>query len=273
MDIENLRTYIALCDIMNFSRTAEELFISQSTVSNRIRDLEAEAGVKLLERDRHTVSMTEEGRTFLEYAKRIVDMEDACKRAVSGKDFRIRIGATNALYESVLKDKLLEKVAQGGMFSVTLGHSAGLLDMIGQGLLDAAYVYQPYRKAGYICEECLEDELVLLCRTDINTFPDGISHEELETIPCAVCNFALQDIGVYLREIYPQGYIFPLEIDNSSKVKDYLDAGLGYSFLPRQMVIREIQSGRYAEIPPRDFARLKIHGYRVCRADMASLLP
>ncbi len=273
MDTENLRTYIALCDIMNFSRTAEELFISQSTVSNRVRELEEEAGVKLLVRDRHTVSLTEEGRTFLEYAKRIVDMEDACKSAVSGKGFRIRIGATNALYESILKDKLLEKVSQGGMYSVTLGHSAGLVEMLQGGLLDAAYVYQPYRKSGYSCEECLEDELVLLCRADINAFPEGITLKELASIPCAVCNFALQDIGVYLREIYPQGYIFPFEIDNSSKIKDYLDAGLGYSFLPRQEVMHELQSGRYAEIPPKDFARLKIRGYRICRADMASLLP
>ncbi len=273
MDTENLRTFIALSDIKNFSRTAEELFISQSTVSNRIHDLEEEAGVKLLVRDRHTVSLTEEGRTFLEYAKRIVDMEDACRRAVTGKDVRIRIGATNALYESVLKDRLLEKVAQGAMFSVTLGHSAGLVEMLGDGLLDAAYVYQPYRKSGFVCEECLEDELVLLCRADINSYADGITLKELETIPCAVCNFALQDIGVYLREIYPQGYIFPFEIDNSSKVKDYLDAGLGYSFLPRQMVSREIHSGRYAEIPPKDFARLKIHGYKVCRADIKDLLP
>ncbi len=273
MNSESVKTFVLLCDLKSFSQTAQKLFISQSAVSARVKELEAEMGCKLLFRDKHSVTLTKEGKVFLDYAKRMSDMEDAAKNAVAGNSFRLRVGATNSLYESVVKDKILKNLSSGATYSVTLGHSEELIEKLGDGLLDVAYIYVPYTKSGFVCEECLEDELVLVCRADINGFPDGIRMDELRDIPCAVCNFALRDIGSYLAEIYPPNYVFPLDIDNSSKVKDFLDAGLGYSFLPREMVAAELKSGRYAEVRPLDFSSLKIRGYRSYREDVRNLLP
>ena len=51
MDTTTLRTFIALAQIKNFTKTAQQLFVAQSTVTNRIRDLETELGKSLFVRN------------------------------------------------------------------------------------------------------------------------------------------------------------------------------------------------------------------------------
>ena len=267
MNTDNLRTFLLLVKLKNFTRVAEQLFIAQSTVTNRIAELEREMDVKLLRRDTRNVALTEEGKTFYDYARRIVEMEDACVSAVRGGLRQIRLGATNAIYEGALKAPIFEGIAQGKLYRVTIGHTSGLLEMLWDGLLDVAYVYQDVRRAGYSCRPYWQDELILLVRSDKNAFPGGITQEQLKDIPCAMCNFSLQEVGSYLRELFPAGHVFPFEVDNSNKVKDYLAAGLGYAFLPRGIVQEELESGLLCEVPPLDFDRMPIPSYFICRTE------
>ena len=266
MDTENLRTYLSVVRFCNFTRAAEQLFVAQSTVTNRILELKREAGVKLLRRDTRNFSLTEEGKLFAEYARRIVELEDALKSAVRGGERQQRLGATNAVYEGMLKERIFGGIAAGGHFRVTLGHSAELLEQLWSGSLDAVYGYQAVKRAGYSCTPFFEDELVLLVRRDKNAFPRGVTKAELRKLPCAMCNFSLEEIGSYLRELFPAGQVFPFEVDNSNKVKDFLAAGLGYAFLPRGIVKKELEEGLLAEVAPVGFSRMKLKSYRVCRA-------
>ncbi len=272
MNTENLRTFLLLSKLKNFTQTAARLFVAQSTVTNRITELERELGVRLFERDQRNVSLTEAGERFAEYARRMTELEDAGKKAVSGSAKRsLRIGATNAIYESAIKERLFGRLSDGAEYKIVLGHSAELLQMLGDGMLDAAYSYQPWRKSGFSCIPFFRDELVLLVRSDRNGFPDGIRRQQLAEIPCAMCNFALQDVGAYLSELFPVGKRFSLEIDNSSKVIDFLSAGLGYSFLPRGLVKERLNKGELSEVKPLDFKPLVIDSYRLCRVGEDSL--
>ena len=57
MDTTTLRTFIALAQIKNFTKTAQQLFVAQSTVTNRIRDLETELGKSLFVRNHKQVEL------------------------------------------------------------------------------------------------------------------------------------------------------------------------------------------------------------------------
>jgi DNA-binding transcriptional LysR family regulator len=76
MDTQNLKTFLVLCDLKNFTKTADQLFLAQSTVTNRIAELEKELGKKLFLRDKKNINLTEEGKLFYDYAKRIVELEE-----------------------------------------------------------------------------------------------------------------------------------------------------------------------------------------------------
>lgn len=75
MELEHLREFTVLAETLNFARTAERLFTTQSTVSKHIKDLETELGVSLFSRTSRAVALTEDGLLFLPYAERILQTQ------------------------------------------------------------------------------------------------------------------------------------------------------------------------------------------------------
>jgi DNA-binding transcriptional LysR family regulator len=71
MEIRNLMTFIRVAELCNFTRAADALGYTQSTVSFQIKQLEEELGCLLFERINHTVSLTAEGERLLEYAQSV----------------------------------------------------------------------------------------------------------------------------------------------------------------------------------------------------------
>lgn len=65
MDIKNLATFIQAAEMNSFTKAAQKLGYSQSTVSFQIKQLEEELNVRLFERISHTVALTEEGHELL----------------------------------------------------------------------------------------------------------------------------------------------------------------------------------------------------------------
>ena len=64
MDIESLNTFLTLASTRSFTRTANQLFVAQSTVTNRINELEKELKLKLFNRNNKSVALTPDGERF-----------------------------------------------------------------------------------------------------------------------------------------------------------------------------------------------------------------
>src|SRR4051812_40242293 len=77
MDLKWLRTFITAAKHENFRKTAEELFISQPTVTVQIKLLEEEIGSTLFQRDGRKVGITEDGRRFLPHAQKLLASYEA----------------------------------------------------------------------------------------------------------------------------------------------------------------------------------------------------
>lgn len=75
MELEYLKEFSVLAKTLSFSRTAERLFTTQSTISKHLRSLEAELGMPLFVRTNRHVELTEEGRDFLSYAERMLQLQ------------------------------------------------------------------------------------------------------------------------------------------------------------------------------------------------------
>ncbi|MCI7309759.1 MAG: LysR substrate-binding domain-containing protein [Prevotella sp.] len=78
MELRQLKYFLKASETLNFSEAAKALFITQSTLSQQIRQLENEMGVTLFERNSHEVSLTEVGIQLQPYAQQAIAAADAC---------------------------------------------------------------------------------------------------------------------------------------------------------------------------------------------------
>ena len=266
MNTEELKTFIFLSKVKNFTLAAEQMFIAQSTVTNRISELEKEVGKRLFTRGSKTVALTEEGKIFLKYAERIIELQETSLEeinAVSAYTRKFSIGAIHATYETYVRP-LVDECLKNNTFTsvkVVLGHSLDLIQLLQDNVLDLVFSSVPLKRTGYVCEVFDSDRLVLVAGKGLNRYPEGVTQEELTHIPYLMCNFALSEVGAFIRSLFPKNYVFRLEVDNSSKLFHYLENGLGYSFLPYKMIKSELESGILEEVPLKDFSAPQVMTY------------
>lgn len=266
MNSQAIKTFITLAKLNSFSQTADSLFISQSTVTKRICELEKEVGKILFVRDKRHVSLTEDGRIFLGYAKRIAELEEASLKEMHScvtYQNSLRIGSTNSIYECHLFPLIsaFENASTQHSVKVTIGHSSDMIQQLTDGILDLIFTSVPLNRIGYECQRFHTDHLVLVTGYENTEYAKGIKKDELTLIKYMMCNFALNDVGDFIRNLFPHHYQFKFEIDNSTKLIPYLIQGNGYSFLPDKMIERELLEQKLRVIPLLDFETPKINSY------------
>ena len=270
MTSEELITFIHVSKVKNFTLAAAQLGIVQSTVTNRIWELEKEVGKRLFHRKARTVKLTEEGEIFLRYAERILELESTSveeMNAISRHSRKFSIGAINASYETHVRPLVEQCLKDNEVTSVKvmLGRSLDLIQQLQDNTLDMVFSAMPLKRLGYACDVYGEERVVLVCAKGRNEYPDGIMQEQLPKIPYLMCDFMSSEVGVFIRSLFPQDYIFRLEVDNSSKLLPYLENGLGYAFLPYHMVKTRLDNGILEEVPLADFTAPNITTYLIYR--------
>lgn len=82
MNLNQIKSFLAITKTLNFTAAARQLQIPQSTISRQINDLEAQLEVRLFYRTKRDVHLTDEGRTFLPFAREIAEAADKGTKAV-----------------------------------------------------------------------------------------------------------------------------------------------------------------------------------------------
>lgn len=85
MTTERLEEFAVLANILNYSKAAEKLFISQPILSRHIKELERELGAALFVRDTHSVELTDEGKFLLKWVRPLLEKTERTVSALSGE--------------------------------------------------------------------------------------------------------------------------------------------------------------------------------------------
>lgn len=266
MDFETLKTFLVLSDTRNFTQAANQLFVAQSTVTNRINELEKELHVRLFFRNNRVVELTAEGEQFLLYAEKVMKLTEVSMAEISSlgkfKNF-LRIGSSDSIYEGHLAPIIWEhqKKHPEDALKISIGLSSQLLEQLQNNLLDVVFSYLPLKKAQYHCSVFRQDSMVLVTDRNNTRYQKGITQNDLLHENYLMCNFALQDVGQFIRGLFPKYHTFSLEIDDCSKILPFLPGQNSYTFLPQDMAKPLLDAGKLRTIPLLDFQTPVINSY------------
>ncbi|CAN5132642.1 LysR family transcriptional regulator [soil metagenome] len=154
MDVRSLECFIAVAEELHFRRAAERLHLTQPSLSQRIRLLEAEVGAPLFKRDRRHVSLTSAGSVFLAPARQAVEQLRHATRlamlATRGEVGRLRLGFTviafyGALPAAVRRFRQRHPAVDVELFEM---NSPSLEAALRQGDIDLGVLHPPLGTPG-----------------------------------------------------------------------------------------------------------------------------
>jgi LysR family hydrogen peroxide-inducible transcriptional activator len=200
--IKQLHYLAALSEHLNFTRAAETCFVTQSTLSAGLKELENVLGAKLVERDRQTVLMTPIGlevakraRTILAAAQDLVEITDRAAEPMTGQ---LRLGVIPTIAPFLLPQslRLLRERYPALRLALREDLTAHLLQRLGNGQLDFALIALPYETANLLVEPLFDDDLWIVGRKD----DPEVKAKKVDVTPSMSDRLLLLEEGHCLRD-------------------------------------------------------------------------
>jgi LysR family transcriptional repressor of citA len=267
MNTESLKTFIILAQCNSFTKTAQKLMMAQPTISNRIKELEAEIGQVLFVREKNSVSLTEAGKIFLGDAVKILELENAAITKANMSmacSENLTLGCTHTLFDCYVLEGAIRFAKNNPHIPMKLdiAHSHEILTELGNSNLDLAYTYYPFRHGRYICRPFIKEPLVLVTNGRNRVYEGGISKNELMRIPIVFSDITDANNFTWLPSSQKRHL---LQVNIISKIVPFLKNGDWYCFLPRNLVKKDVEEGNLIEIPLLKMPDLKKQSYVIYR--------
>ena len=170
MDIQLAKTFLEIMSAGSFQEAAKRLFVTQTTVTARVKSLEEALGCRLFIRNRAGASLTQEGERFVEYAKDLVFTWQRAKLDFSvpnQSEPSLIIGVENSLWNPLLVETINQLQAEQHtkdsckiIFDARIEAEARLIEQLDCGILDAVLVHKPHYRSNFVVELLVEEKLI-----------------------------------------------------------------------------------------------------------------
>lgn len=233
MNINHMKAFLEVASNGNFQVAAENLYITQSTVSARIKVLEDQLNTQLFIRKRDGSELTNAGKNFIRYATSAVRAWEQAKLEVAlpdELDGMIALGVQMNLWQQITPQWIerLKITAPEIGTRVVMDYSDSLLTQLSDGVLDLTLTYIPRQQANITSEKLLEDKLVL-----VSTYPRKVASGWVE-------DYVFVDWGAEFREehknAYPNTQAPRLSVGLGMVGLDYILKYGGAAYFPERMV-------------------------------------
>ncbi|MEN0106920.1 MAG: LysR family transcriptional regulator [Pseudomonas sp.] len=167
MDIELARTFLQIVRSGSLVAAAEQLHVTQTAITARVKKLETELGCTLFVRNRAGAKLTADGEEFVLFANQLVQTWAAAQRdlpLLPGYRTVLRVGGEVSLCNPLMLNwvQLLRGQLPDLAVRAEIGDGQALLKQVELGVLDAALVYQPSYGPSLQVEQLLEEKLILV---------------------------------------------------------------------------------------------------------------
>ncbi len=264
MDIHQLRIFVAVYRERSFSKAAQRVGFSQPTISEHIKALEEDLGVRLFDRVSRTVIPTVYANRLFEGAVRLIEEADRLRDRVLEKEPKlsgeIKIGASTIPGSYIIPQKATEfkKRYPEVYFEILIGDSREVTEMVLSHRLMLGVVGAELEPNRLSYQKLMEDEIVLAARKDL-VKENVLGKEALTRLP-----FILREEGSGTRKAFEEALernglsVKDLNVvavlGSTDAVKQALKNGLGVSFISKIAIEEEVSRGNLKILTMEDFS-------------------
>jgi DNA-binding transcriptional LysR family regulator len=266
MNLETLRIFCDLVELLSFSKTAEKHFLSQSAVSQQLAQLELTHRCRLINRKKRPIELTREGRAFYKAAKDIIERYELLKNELnslkSPAGARINVAAIFSIGMHTLPNYIKRFMTSYPKVNVHVEYFSAqrIYEMVLSGETDVGLVAVPKKDKRLDVYDFENEPLVLVCspKHPFSSLSDVDIHKlqferfiafEKDVPTRTWIDGILSRYNVVVQPV--------MEFDNIETVKRAVELNSGVSILPQTALEQEISSGTLKAIPfaNEDFVR------------------
>lgn len=257
MDIRWLRTFIAAAEFENFRQTAESLYMAQPTVTVHMKHLEKEIGARLFRRSGRNIILTGAGRRFLPHARKILSCYDDSTHDLStwhqGYKRSLTIAVSPLLAASVLPYIVRQFIErhQDVEVIVQIKESEEISKMVEKGEADLGLARMKPRQTTLYARKIEEEAVICVAPHDggdLESSPPIDIHDLFETQTLFTYNHPEYWDGLLTAIRFKHQRIRTMIVTQVHVTKKFIEEGLGFSFLPKSALRRELIEGRLLEV-------------------------
>jgi DNA-binding transcriptional LysR family regulator len=259
VNMEWYRIFLYTAKFRNLTKAAQELHITQPSVSYAIKQLEAVLGVKLFSRQSKGVNITSEGLALLEYVEQSFSLLDAGESKIKSlKDLstgELRIGASGPLIKHLLLTPLDKFIADypGVRIRLYQGRTSEIRKQLKDGQIDLGLIHMPISDHDLNVKHLTTIQDCFVVGNSYKAWTEHpITPEEITKIPLLLLSH-----GSSTRTFVEQwlsSHNLKVEVDIELNSLDMLielaHRGYGAAFVTRSFVKQEIEDGRLFELHP-----------------------
>jgi len=255
MDLRQLEIFVKVAELKSFSKAAQALRLTQPTISEHIRTLEQELGVRLLDRLGRGAEATRAGQLLLSHATRMLQLQRETLQAMDSFQGRLagdlHVAASTIPGEYVLPSLIgrFKEKFPDIVISLLIGDSRAVVDWVIDGRAEVAVVGAKLAHRGIEYRELMPDELVVVVpvahpwhgKKEIGLADlraEALLLREQGSGTRAAFESALAEAGQDLSAFRIVG-----EMGSTQAIKQAVKAGVGVSVISRRAVEEECRSG------------------------------
>ncbi len=255
-----VETLISVCNTLNFTRTAEQLNLTQPAVSHHIKQLEDELGIKIFVRDGNGIKLTPEGEIALKYARRMSALYSNLQTALADEKRsinRLTVGITHTAESNPIAEVLatFSSRRNGVRIKMLTNTINNLYYMIKTYEIDLAIAEGKFNDPDFnnilIDTDCLYLAVSTesaLAKKSMVTINDLKKEKMILRLPNSGTRNLfvshLESNGMSIDE-----FNVILEVDNIATIKDLVRREFGVSILPKSACLDELKKGKIILLP------------------------
>ena len=260
MELKQIKTFITIVEWGSFSEAANQLYLSQPTVSLHIKQLENELGIELIGRTTKSHELTPHGEKFYEYAKSIMQMAYNIENTFSQKNnHKFTIGASSIAASYILPQLISAFSRKYPDNEITLFQSDTIkvINDIALGSLNLGIVGSQSMNNNLKFERIFQDKLVIATAYNDHFLALQASNPSIQEllrhpfISREDGSGTLKESAMLLREmkIDPLKLDKVLEVNNNEAIKQFIKLGTGISIISELAVINEVKNKEILTFP------------------------